>query len=160
MNEAPRPRCIVVGVDGTGTRDNPVLTAALDQASWSDAELCLVHVLPAGSPETDTPNGAGTRRRDLAARTARIHIMTAELRQYFAEHLAEDRVDTAVRFDVRYGDPATMLLAAAQQAALIVVGTRHPASRHSPFLLGPVSQDIALNAACPVLLIPIAISPA
>ena len=58
-----------------------------------------------------------------------------------------------VDYDVQHGDPATVLLAAARHADLIVIGTRGTGHR-SPFLLGTVSQDIAVHATCPVLLIP------
>ena len=59
-----------------------------------------------------------------------------------------------MHYDIRYGDPATVVLAAAQHDDLIVVGTRTDGSRGSPLLLGTVSQDIAVHATCPVLLIP------
>ena len=36
----------------------------------------------------------------------------------------------------------------------IVVGTRSNGSHGSPLLLGTVSQDIAVHATCPILLIP------
>jgi nucleotide-binding universal stress UspA family protein len=40
-----------------------------------------------------------------------------------------------------------------RRASLIVIGTCGTNSR-SPFLLGTVSQDVAVRATCPVLLIP------
>jgi nucleotide-binding universal stress UspA family protein len=58
-----------------------------------------------------------------------------------------------VDYDVRHGDPATVLLSAAQHANLIVIGT-HGTGGGSPLLLGTVSQDVAVHATCPVLLIP------
>jgi nucleotide-binding universal stress UspA family protein len=58
-----------------------------------------------------------------------------------------------VECDVRHGDPATVLLAAAQHADLLVIGA-HRTGSGSPFLLGAVSQDVAAHASCPVLLIP------
>jgi nucleotide-binding universal stress UspA family protein len=149
------PRRIVVGVDEIGAGHDPVLSAAVEQAWWSDAELCLVHALPVGLPEIGVPASTALRPH-RTARPAHIHAVTAELHHDLAGHLSDERPIAAVRLDVRYGDPATVLLMAAQQANLIILGTRDPrrTDRRSPFLLGSVSQDVALNAICPVMLIP------
>lgn len=142
---------IVVGIDGIDLDHNPVLTAALEHAWWSRAELSLVHVLTAGLPFVDADAPAA-----LAPRPARIQAVTVKLRQHLSEHLDDERPPTAVHLDVRYGDPATVLLMAAQQANLIVLGARDPRrpDRRSPFTLGSVSQDVATNATCAVLLVP------
>jgi nucleotide-binding universal stress UspA family protein len=170
MNAPPRRR-IVVGIDGTDTLNHPVLTAALDYAWWTDAELCVVHALAVSLLRADdrTDDRADDRtddraddpatavpRRDITDRAARIRAATVELGHRLAEYRNDDRPISAVSCDVRYGDPATVVLMAARQADLIVLGTRDPrrTDRRSPFLLGSVSQDVALNATCPILLIP------
>jgi nucleotide-binding universal stress UspA family protein len=156
MTAANRSRRIVVGLDGVGTRGDPVLAAALEQARWRGADLCVVHALPVGLPAAGRPDGAEVHRRRLAERPAQIQVTTAALRDHLADHLDDGRLLSATHYDVRHGDPATVLLMAARQADLIVLGTRIPRAggRRSPFLLGPVSQDVTLNAVCPVLLVP------
>ena len=86
MNAAPRRR-IVVGVDGSDSLNHPVLTAALDHATGSDAELRIVHALTVSLPDVDAPPTA--RRRSFAERPSHIRVATAELRQQFAAYLDE-----------------------------------------------------------------------
>src|SRR4051794_23869113 len=113
------PRRIVVGVDEISAGHDPVLTAAVEQAWWSNAELCLVHALSVSLPEigVSAPPAPG---RPRPARRAHTHAVTAELHHDLAEHLSDERPIAAVRLDVRYGDPATVLLMAARQADLII----------------------------------------
>ncbi|WP_165449580.1 universal stress protein [Krasilnikovia cinnamomea] len=58
-----------------------------------------------------------------------------------------------IRLHIAVGDPATMLLILARDATLLIVGTRSKPSQ-SPCLLGRVSQQVAVHACCPVLLVP------
>ena len=139
---------VVVGVDRTGSHNHQILAAAFEQARSSHADLCIVHALTPDPPSTRPLDAVG-RRRQYATRHDHMHSTTADLRRQIA-HLGEHGT---VHYDIRYGDPATLILAAAQHADLIVVGTRDP-GHGSAFLLGPVSQDIAVHSTCPVLLIP------
>jgi nucleotide-binding universal stress UspA family protein len=111
-----------------------------------------VHAIPPDAGIATAPDGAATSPSRSAARQARHQTATEDLRRHTTttDHLGEP---LAVDYDVRHGDPATVLLAAARHADLIVVGTRGTDHR-SPFMLGTVSQDIAVHATCPVLLIP------
>lgn len=59
----------------------------------------------------------------------------------------------AVELFIDQGSPATALLKAAEDAAMIVVGTRGVGSTHA-LVLGSVSYAVAHRAKCPVLLVP------
>ena len=71
----------------------------------------------------------------------------------FVEYLAEG--DFPARGLVRAGEPARVILETAQEeeVALIVLGTRGPASMKE-MLLGDVSTEVLRYAHCPVLLVP------
>jgi nucleotide-binding universal stress UspA family protein len=140
---------IVVGLDRTGAHDHAVLTAAFTHAQRAHAKLCIVHAIALDDQPPAAPPDAAARRRQLTTRHDHIQAATADLRRQVAHLGAHD----AVHYDIRYGDPATILLDAAQDADLIVIGTRSD-SDGTPLLLGTVSQDIAVHATCPVLLIP------
>jgi len=141
---------VVVGLDRTGAHDHAVLTAAFEQARRGHADICLVHAITGDGLRPTAPVDAAARHRQLVARHNQLQAATSDLRRQVAHLGAHD----TVQYDVRYGDPATVILDAAQHADLIVVGTRSDGSRGSPLLLGAVSQDIAVHATCPVLLIP------
>ncbi|GAA0806897.1 universal stress protein [Spirilliplanes yamanashiensis] len=147
---AQRTAQVVVGVDRTGTHDNAVLTASLEHARRSGADLRVVHAITADVELPDAQVGSTTRRRQLAARHHLAQVAAADLRRQVHQLDAS----AAVHYDIQYGDPATIILAAAQHAELIVLGTHSDGNRCSPLLLGTVSQDIAVHATCPVLLIP------
>jgi nucleotide-binding universal stress UspA family protein len=57
-----------------------------------------------------------------------------------------------VATEVRYGSPARVLLEAAEDASLLVVGSRGLGGV-SGLLLGSVAQHVTQRAACPVLVI-------
>ena len=149
-----RPRhtgTIVVGVDRDGPHDNVVLAAALDQARHTDSVVRVVHAI---APDTAAaPIDAVTNRERVAARHVHQNAILADLRRYIDTDTEAVGPRLVVDFSVRHGDPATLLLWAAQHADLIVVGTRGT-GHGSPLLLGTVSQDVAVHATCPVLLIP------
>ncbi|WP_406043332.1 universal stress protein [Micromonospora sp. NBC_00898] len=141
-----KPQPIIVGLDGT-TLDASVLAVAVDQAALTGATLRLVHGM------TAEPSADGSGSSVTAARRAEITAMTDDLKRQVTK--ATGGASPAVEYEVRHGDPATVLLAAARNAALIIVGTRGSGGG-SPFLLGPVSQDVAVHASIPVLLVPTA----
>ncbi|MEV0134149.1 universal stress protein [Dactylosporangium sp. NPDC050688] len=147
---AQRTARVVVGVDRTDAHDHAVLGAAFEHARRAGADLCIVHAIPPDDQPPAAPLDAAARRRRLTARHQHIQATTADLHHRVAHRGAHH----TVLYDIRYGDPATAILRAAQHADLIVVGTRGDSSHGSPLLLGPVSQDVAVHATCPVLLIP------
>jgi len=139
---------IIVGLDRNGSHNDNVLAAALDQARLTHAAVSVVHAI---APPTASPGAAGSQER-RAVRQARHDAATEDLRRLLATATHSGAAPVSVDYDVRHGDPATVLLAAARYANLIVVGTH--SGRGSPLLLGTVSQDVAVHATCPVLLIP------
>jgi nucleotide-binding universal stress UspA family protein len=96
------------------------------------------------------PAASRTRR---ATRQNHQNAILDDLRRHTEVEMTHPGPLPTVEYSVRHGDPATVLLWAAQNADLIVVGTRG-ASHRSALLLGTVSQDVAVHATCPVLLIP------
>jgi nucleotide-binding universal stress UspA family protein len=141
---------VVVGVDRTGSHDHAILTIGLEQARRSGGDVCVVHAITTDGEPPGGPPDSTARRQQLATRHHRVQAVTADLRR----QVAKLGVSGAVHYDVRYGDPATVILAAAQHADLIILGTHGSGGRRSPLLLGTVSQDIAVHATCPILLIP------
>lgn len=153
MTRSQHIATIVVGLDGNGPHNDAVLAAALHQAHHTSSVLRVVHAI---APDATT----GTATVDAAARSARLatrqdqqKAILDDLRRHVELKMTDPGHRPAVDYSVRHGDPATVLLWAAQHADLIVVGTGGTSHR-SPLLLGTVSQDVAVHATCPVLLIP------
>jgi nucleotide-binding universal stress UspA family protein len=154
VNTSQHTARIVVGLDGASAHDDVVLAQALSQARLTHAALSVVHAIPPDGYPPTAPLDETQRRQRTAARHTRIHTATEDLRQHIGRLPDHHGPSPALRYNVEYGDPATVLLAAARYANLIVVGTRSQTDRGSPFLLGTVSQDVAVHATCPVLLVP------
>ena len=152
MTQPQRTTRIIVGLDRNGSHNDLVLQAALDQARLTNAALSVVHALAPDTAIPTAPADIAASRDRRTARQARQQVATEDLHRHLAR-FTPGRDGPYVEYDVRHGDPATVLLAAAQRASLIVIGTRGTNSR-SPFLLGTVSQDVAVHAHCPVMLIP------
>jgi nucleotide-binding universal stress UspA family protein len=158
VTPTPQHAPIVVGLDLADADHDPVLGAALEQARLRDAPLCVVHTITADAPLAATaaagPDAGPAYRTQLDDRRVRVQDATDGLRRHVARLAPGSRRPVVLSFDVRQGDPATRVLGAAQHADLIVIGTRRPGNHDFPFLLGTVSQDIAVHATCPVLLVP------
>lgn len=152
MTQPQRAFRIIVGLDRDGSHDDIVLAAALRQARLTSAPLSVVHAIAPATETATASTDVGAVRDRRAARRAGHQAAAEDLRRHFTRS-AQGQDGPVVEYDVRHGDPATVLLAAAQHANLIVIGT-HRSGRRSPFLLGAVSQDVAVHATCPVLLIP------
>jgi nucleotide-binding universal stress UspA family protein len=144
---------IVVGLDHNRPNDGAVLSAALEQARHTGSALHVVHAIAPDATTGPAPFDAAAVRARLATRQDRQKAIVDDLRSRLRTITDDLGERLTVDYSVRHGDPATVLLWAAQHADLIVVGTR--STRHgSPLLLGMVSQDVAVHATCPVLLIP------
>jgi nucleotide-binding universal stress UspA family protein len=144
---------IVVGLDGAGAHDDVVLAAALAEARLTQATVSVVHAITPGDVLPTAPVDETERRQRSAARHTRIQSAVEALRRHVARLPDQQGARPAVHYNVEHGDPATVLLGAARYADLIVIGSRSEGSG-SPFLLGTVSQDVSVHAACPVLLVP------
>jgi nucleotide-binding universal stress UspA family protein len=136
---------IVVGSDGS-----PAATAALEwaiaEARLRDARLLVVHAWAVPVLAYSTPYGVGPTA-DLieAERKGAAAALDAAL-----ERVDVEGVDVQRR--VVEGPAAQSLLEAAEDADLLVVGSRG----HGGFaglLLGSVSQQCAQHAPCPVVIV-------
>ncbi len=111
----------------------PALRYATAMASRFNAELYLLHVVPAGPPAT----AQGCERRAT--------VVMGQLRQRLLN--VHDKYTMAILC----GDPAARILQKAQdvEADLIVMGT----SEHNP-APGSVTDKVVCGARCPVLTVP------
>lgn len=135
---------IVVGVDGSDSSKR-ALRWAVRQAELTGAAVEAVtawdipqfHGSLAWLPPSSSDEGA------LEARARQ------ELEDAVKEVLGS-RPPGEVRPVVRYGTPASVLLEAAREASLLVVGSRGLGG-FAGLLLGSVAQHCAQHAACPVV---------
>jgi nucleotide-binding universal stress UspA family protein len=136
---------VVVGVDGSScSRD--ALRWALDESAKRDAVLDVVcawqYPVAIGYPTTFTPMIPEAEiEHDAAATLAR------SLEGIVAEH-----EEVEVRPRVEHGAAALCLIEAAKGAELLVVGSRGRGGFKS-LLLGSVSQQAAIHAPCPVVIV-------
>ncbi|MHB9847855.1 universal stress protein [Streptomyces krungchingensis] len=146
---ADRPEAkdrIVVGVDGSDSSKR-ALRWAVRQAELTDG---VVEAVTAW----DFPQFHGAlgwlppSSSDEAALEGRAR---KELRET-VEEIVGSQPTVEVRSDVRYGTPASVLLHAAREADLLVVGSRGLGG-FSGLLLGSVAQHCTQHAACPVVVI-------
>jgi nucleotide-binding universal stress UspA family protein len=137
---------IVVGVDGS----EPSLEAlrwAIHQAELTNASL---EVLTAWSyPERQAPFGIVP---ELPLRKDPMAATRPRLDQAVKAALGRDR-NLDVRDDVVHGEAAQVLLEAARDADLLVVGSRGLGAI-TGMLLGSVSEHIVRHAPCPVVVVP------
>ena len=134
---------IIVGVDGSESSKD-ALRWAKAQADLTGAELVAVSAW--SYPVASYPTLAGyvpmNDALDLESETR------AALRTVVKETLGE----TPVTLLVGEGHPANVLVDAANDASLVVLGTRG----HGGFigaLIGSVSQHVVAHAACPVVVV-------
>ena len=135
MSEHPR---VVVGVGGYET-SLPALDWAIDEADILGGELIVVHAwsYPYG---TETAVGRDFIRVDAATEMDRS-----------VEH-ARMRGGGAVEGRLAEADAADELVRAAEEADLLVVGTRGRGGLRS-ILFGSVSSDVICRAACPIVVV-------
>ncbi len=136
---------IVVGIDGSD-ESKRALHWALEEARLREARLLAVHAwtyqftagpgyLPAADPDV----------RDS---------IQQEAEQVLDDALAEvGTVGVEVERSAVEGSPAATLVAAAEGADLLVVGSRGRGG-FTGLLLGSVSQQCAHHAPCPVVIVP------
>ncbi|BCJ49307.1 hypothetical protein Asp14428_07820 [Actinoplanes sp. NBRC 14428] len=131
--------------------DRCVVAAAADHATRLGTGLRIVQVLDVGGEPLIPATLPTVALRRTGERRDRLARARTRLRDRLAGLLGPAGPGADVRTAV--GDPATVLLTYAREASLLVLGTRSGPPR-TPFLLGTVSQDVAVHAACPVLLVP------
>ncbi|MFE0594111.1 universal stress protein [Micromonospora echinospora] len=126
---------VLVGLDGSELAELAVGHAA-EEAARQGVPLVLTHVVaPDARPEDSAGDGQVADR--LLAETA------ATVRQRHPELAVAERL-------LRAADPASALVEASADAALVVVGSRGRGG-FAGLLLGSVSQALVQHARCPVL---------
>jgi nucleotide-binding universal stress UspA family protein len=137
-------RRIVVGVDGSpGARE--ALRFALEEARLRDASVAAVFVwslpLVADVPAALLPATLSDFREEA------VEALDAALEE------VSDTGGVEIERVVVEGPPARELVAAAEGADLLVVGSRGRGG-FAGLLLGSVSQQCAHHAPCPVVIVP------
>jgi len=128
---------IVVGVDGS-----PGASRAVDWAlSWAENVGAPVRLIASEA----VPPGLTTPSEELGTR-ARAAISAELLR------LATAAPDARFEADAQVAHPVSALLAASQEAAAVVVGTRGTGAFQG--VIGSISGAVAASAHCPTVVIP------
>lgn len=132
---------IVVGVDGS-EESKETLRFALEEARRWHTKLHVVHAFWEWEPspamgETEQDPGLPEREGWLAA---------------LVRDIAGEVADVEIKQSTVEDDPAPALLAAAQGAELLIVGSRGHGG-FADLLLGSVSQQCAHHASCPVVIV-------
>jgi nucleotide-binding universal stress UspA family protein len=141
MAEKVNPRRIVVGVDGSST-SNRALRWAAEQAELTGATVDAVHAL-----QVPVTGGASMFELVETLSKAGEQMLADAVAEVIGEHPA-----VTARARLIEGHPASVLLAQAEGADLLVVGSRG----HGGFvgaLLGSVGQHCVQHATCPVVVI-------
>jgi nucleotide-binding universal stress UspA family protein len=143
--EAPR---VVVGVDGS-TESRAALVAALQEADRTGAE---VEVVAAYFPTDYWTDATLVLAQSVEAIRADLERRVDELvSEVVAERTAAGRA-SRVRTTIQEGPAADVLLQRAQNAQLLVVGSRGRGAIRG-LLLGSVALQCAMHAPGPVMLV-------
>ena len=132
---------IVVGVDGSEASKETLLFA-LEEARRRQTTMHVVHAFTEWEPIPGT--NAIELDRSPQEREAWLSALVRDV--------IGEVADVGIRQSTVEDDPAPALLAAAQDAELLIVGSRG----HGGFaglLLGSVSQQCAHHASCPIVIV-------
>jgi nucleotide-binding universal stress UspA family protein len=136
---------ILVGVDGSAA-SRAALEWAVEEARLRNARLHVVHTWTLPVSAYAAPVGAVLDGEVLdGVRDAAEQLVSAVLDDVDAGGVEVDR-------SVVEGSPAASLLEAAENADLLVVGSRGRGG-FAGLLLGSVSQQCAQHAPCPVVIV-------
>lgn len=131
---------VVVGIDGSPASEKAT-ALAFDEASWRNVELVAVHAWS----DAVVPNAAPVPWSEVSA----------EAEETLAQRLAgwqESHPDVVVRRVVVRDNPADALLAQADSAQLLVIGS-HGRGGFAGMLLGSVSNAVVHGAQAPVIVV-------
>jgi nucleotide-binding universal stress UspA family protein len=136
-------RRIVVGTDFSAAAV-PALERALELAA-PGADVHVVH----GWNFTTLQDGDPA---ELVALAGRVDALRAEENSRYGRELlaARERADVRLRFDAVEGPPVQVLIDAARDADLVVVGS-HGRRGLRRWLVGSVAENVARHASCSVL---------
>ena len=150
--DSPVINRILVALDGISEHETGLPLVARLAAAFS-ASLHLVQVVP--TLGTLSGNQAASGRLLPGATTVLLEIAESAAKEHLAEHVAEwQAAGLQVQAEVRRGDPAPQVVAAAQDSDLIVIGT-HGKAGMSAFWSGSVASKIITHTHLPILLIPV-----
>lgn len=135
---------VVVGVDGS-SHSVDALDVAAGVCEWTGQELTVVHALPAPSLYVSNEH---VPPDVFTAYYQSERLLIGEV----MAGLAQRHPDVRGHVSMVHEQPATALLAAAEDAWLLVVGSR---GRYGlpRLLLGSTSHTVVLHAPCPVLVV-------
>jgi nucleotide-binding universal stress UspA family protein len=140
-------RRIVVGVDGSETSRHALRWAA-EEARSHGSQLHVVHAWEVRAPAVPVGVGAGRR----AAQTEGQHDEASKLVADVVREELGEAPPGDVRTSIGRGAAAGVLLDAARDADLLVVGSRGIGGFRG-LLLGSVSSKMAAHAPCPVVIV-------
>ena len=141
------PGSVVVGIDGSDHAQRALVWAA-EQAELEDRRLVVVHGLRGTMPlEVDWfgPTGGAPAALGRMSTDAGEAMVEAAV-----ELVSATRPDVEVHAQLVRDDPREVLIAAAREAHLVVVGS-HGRSRWRSLALGSVSSAVSRHATCPVV---------
>jgi nucleotide-binding universal stress UspA family protein len=129
------------------------LRAAALLARAKGAHVRAIMVLDPRLAEVQSPrdDGAPHRDRDPGEDAAGRHVVAAE--ESLRDAIGELAPGVDVAPDVLFRDPADGLVAASEQLDLLVMGSRAYGPARA-VMLGGVSRQVVVRAACPVLVLP------
>jgi nucleotide-binding universal stress UspA family protein len=155
---------VVVGVDEAGQSSAALLWAAAE-ARRRDVALRIVHAWQPASPRAQAPptaSGSETIAADIGAGAVGETIATAGGAHHTAPEGVLGRVteilervapDLVVTVEPVQGPPGPVLVDAASEADLLVVGTADPEGSHR-LRYGSVSRHCVAHATCEVVVVP------
>jgi nucleotide-binding universal stress UspA family protein len=137
---------IVVGIDGSEESKN-ALRWALEEARLRSAEIVAVHAweAPPAVPEPGPAPGF-----DLVRILPQVQEAAERLVSKVVSEVVGDS-DVTVEPVAIAGPPASVLVDAARDADMLVVGSRGHGG-FTALLLGSVSQQLAHHAPCPLVI--------
>lgn len=133
---------IVVGIDGS-EHARRALGWAVDEARLRGADLVLVHALP--HREMMLYPAVRVRASDEELQSGAQQVIDEALASVDTDGLEVERLVDA-------SNPAKLLCEAAESAEMVVVGARGLGGFRG-LLMGSVSQQVALHATTPVLVV-------
>jgi nucleotide-binding universal stress UspA family protein len=143
---------ILVALDGISEHETGLPLVARLAAAFS-ASLLLVQVVP--TLGTLSGNQAASGRLLPGTTTIMLEMAESEAEAHLAQHAAEwQAAGLQVQTEVRRGDPAPQVVAAAKNSDLIVIGTHGKAGMQA-FWSGSVGPKIITQTHLPILLIPV-----
>jgi nucleotide-binding universal stress UspA family protein len=140
---------IVAGVDGSDT-SKEALRWALEEARLRQARLQVVHAWDAPPPVPDVA-GAPSVGYEYVELLPTLQRSADELVARLVEEVAGENPGVEIESVAVQGPAASVIVDAAKDAQLLVVGSRGH-GRFAGLLLGSVSQALAHHAPCPLVI--------